>query len=91
MVSLPASTFRNKVLGDRHAGAISARTGRRYLLRIGGLHEPVYRSRAVHPLYLGLPVAALSQSPAAQPAEYIYVSTITVKPGGVPAYESFRV
>ena len=41
------------------------------------------------PLLLGLPRATTAQSPGAKPSEYLYVVTITVKPGGVPAYESF--
>ncbi|MFL5537110.1 MAG: hypothetical protein ACJ8AP_15505 [Gemmatimonadales bacterium] len=41
-------------------------------------------------LLLGLSVAAPAQSPSAQPAEYLYLLTITVKSGSVPAYESFQ-
>jgi hypothetical protein len=41
------------------------------------------------PGVVGVPAAALGQSPAAPPSEYIYVITTTVKSGGVPAYESF--
>src|SRR4051794_16667701 len=41
------------------------------------------------PLLLGVSCAAQAQSPGAKPSEYIYVVTITVKAGGIPAYESF--
>ena len=41
------------------------------------------------PLLLGLQRAAPAQSPAAKPSEYLYIATITVKAGAVPAYESF--
>src|SRR5215208_7089654 len=46
MVSLPASTLRHKVVGERDASAFSARAPPRPHQRIGGLHEPLYRSRA---------------------------------------------
>lgn len=41
------------------------------------------------PCVLGSPATALGQSAAAQPSEYLHVISVTVKPGGVPAYESF--
>jgi hypothetical protein len=41
------------------------------------------------PCVLALPDTGAAQSQNAQPAEYIYVFTVTAKPGAVPAYESF--
>lgn len=41
------------------------------------------------PCVLGFPVAAPAQSPSARASEYIHVITVTVKAGGVPAYEGF--
>lgn len=39
---------------------------------------------------LGLPAAAPAQSASGLPPEYLYVITVNVKPGGMPAYESFQ-
>jgi hypothetical protein len=41
------------------------------------------------PGLLGITVTGAAQNQPAQPSEYIYVITVTAKPGAVPAYESF--
>src|SRR4051794_30028120 len=41
------------------------------------------------PILLGSQRPAPAQSPGANPSESLYVVRIPVKPGGVPAYESF--
>src|SRR4051794_5389776 len=41
------------------------------------------------PFVLGIAAIEPAQSQTPQPSEYIYVFTVTAKPGAVPAYENF--
>jgi len=41
------------------------------------------------PCLLGIAISDPAQSQTPQPSEYIYVFTVTAKPGAVPAYEDF--